>query len=403
MDNSIYLLLYCKRKIVCFTRKIVVMVLETIYVGRLDEEKGIAHLLQAITTLLKTNQKIILHIYGTGSYKEQIEQLTQIYPDNVFYYGWQKKNDILSQWRKMDYFIMPSQFLETFWLTACESLLSWVPVIGNKKWGLVPFIDKRLDISQYKGKSDGEKLTELLQYLIENNIEKKNFSDLIQQTQKKYNKDTRYRQVKDFLPSKKDILLVSDYINYNGGGIETHLHDSRAILEQHDHTTHLYGHQAIQWKFARFSKLFVMALSIFNLPSALGITYSLKKNPIWLIWWHSISRSMGRLPIALSGNTNQIITHHELWLFHPYPSKTYSLEQIPKARSLSSFILAGNPNNIIQKVGIIGKYILIRLIHKQLKRKVKTHIVPSEWMKDMVQQWHPESPVICIPHFVDIE
>ena len=99
------------------------MSLQTIYVGRLDEEKGISHLIQAMKILLSESKNIILHIYGTGAYRDNIERLAQEYPKNIFYYGWQKKNTILNQWKEMDYFIMPSQFLETFGLTACESLL----------------------------------------------------------------------------------------------------------------------------------------------------------------------------------------------------------------------------------------------------------------------------------------
>ena len=298
---------------------------------------------------------------------------------------------------------MPSQFLETFGLTACESLLLWVPVIGNKKGGLIPFIDNVLDITHYKGNHDGEKLATLLQYLITNKIEKKDFSDFIQQTKTLYSKDARYRQIKYFLPLEKEILLISDYINYNGGGIETHIHDSITILKRHHHNTLVYGHHAIQGKFARLTKLFIMALSLINVPSALRIKLFLKRRSVWLIWWHSISRTIGRLPLTVCNINNQIITHHELWLFHPYPSKTYSLDQIPKARSLHSFIQAGKPNNTLQIIAIIGKYSLIWLIHKQLKRKIKTHIVPSERMVSMVKQRHPQAQVVCIPHFVDLE
>lgn len=375
------------------------MWLQTIYVGRLDEEKGISSLIFALENLLKQWQDITLHIYGQGQYTNQITQLAKQYPNNIFTYGRKKKNEILTTRKRMDYFIMPSQFLETFGLTACESLLCGVPVIGNKKWWLTPFINDTLNIQDYKWNNDGEKLTHLLQHLINNNISKKNFTDFISRIQTTYSKESRYRQIQPLLPQTKTTFFISDYINYNGGGIETHIHDSIAIIKEHHHTTTLYGHQAPTGRFAKLIKLTIMALSMWNVPDSIIIH---KKEKIWLLWWHSISRVIGWFPVAISSNPNQIITYHELGLFHPYPSKTYHISQIPKARSLSAFIQAGNTNNPIQKIFITGKYFLIRLIHKQLKKKVKTHIVPSERMIPMVQSRHPQAQVICIPHFVDI-
>ena len=379
------------------------MKLQTIYVGRLDKEKGIESLIESFTHLLDNGYDITLNIYGKGEYTDHIQQLAQQYPQHIIYHGWQKKNTILTTRKRMDYFIMPSQFLETFGLTACESLLCGVPVIGNKKWWLIPFIDETLDIQAYPGDSDGKKLTELLIYLLNKKITKTNYTKLIQHTQQTYSKETRYRQIKPLLPPEWNIIYISDYINYNGGGIETHIHDNKAILEQQGHTTELYGHQAPTGQFALLTKLAIMAMSIYNIPDAIALHKKTKKNTTWLIRRHSISRVIGWLPVAYSDHDNQIISHHELGLFHPYPSQTYHTSQIPQARSLSAFIKAGNTNNILRKCLIAGKYYLVKLLHKQLKRKIKTHIVPSEWMIDVVKQRHPQANVLCIPHFVDVE
>ncbi len=379
------------------------MSLKTIYVGRLDEEKGIKHLIFAIEQLLRENYDIIIHIYGQGQYTSTIISLATQYPKNILYHGWQKKNTILTKRKRMDYFIMPSQFLETFGLTACESLLCWVPVIGNKKGGLVPFIDDILNIQEYTWHHDWEKIYNLITYLIDNNIKKSQFSKIIEKTTLSYNKENRYHQSSQFLPHGKTTLFISDYINYNGGGIETHIHDSITILQEHHNKTQLYGHQAPVGKFALIKKLQMMARSSFNIIDSIKIQRKIKKNGIWLIRRHSISRVIGRLPLAYTSTDNHIISHHELGLFHPYPSKTYNIRQIPHSWSLFSFIKAGNTKNPIKIIAISGKYCLIRLIHKQLKKKVKTHIVPSERMIDIVKARHPQKQVICIPHFVDIE
>lgn len=379
------------------------MKIQFIYVWRLDKEKGIEHLIYATEKLIKNNMVFALHIYGKGQYDEEVQQLASKYPHHVHYYGWMKKNDIIPYWKTMDFFIMPSQFLETFGLTACESLLCWVPVIGNKKWWLIPFIDNTLNLQSAPGSTDGEKLAHIIKSLITHTTTKDHFSSLIRQTQTSYSKTTRYSQIQALLPEREPVLYISDYINYNGGGIETHIHDSITILWQQDHDTKLYWHQAPTWKFALLKKLAIMAISIFNIPDTIKIKKKIKKWKTWLIWRHSISRVIGWLPVACSDHNNQIISHHELGLFHPYPSKTHEIDQIPKAWSLSSFIQAWNSKNPITIASIIGKFCLVRLIHKQLKKKVKTHIVPSERMIDMVKQRHPYANVVCIPHFVDIE
>lgn len=379
------------------------MTLQTIYVGRLDKEKGIESLIEGFQYLIDNNYNITLHIYGMGQYTNHIQQLAQQYPRNIIYHGWQKKNTILKNRKRMDYCIMPSQFLETFWLTACESLLCWVPVIGNKKWWLIPFIDDKLDIQKYQGNNDSEKLAHIIKHLIDNNITKNSFSELIAYIKRSYNKKTRYHQIQQLLPSHGKVLYISDYINYNGGGIETHIHDNISILHQHNHETDLYGHQAPKGSFSLLRKLFIMAMSIGNVPDTIIIHKKVKKDNIWLIRRHSISRAIGWLPLACSSHNNQIISHHELWLFHPYPSQTNTISQIPQAWSLSAFITAGHTNNIFKKFLIAGKYCLVRLLHKQLKKKIKTHIVPSEWMIDVVKQRHPQAQILCIPHFVDVD
>jgi hypothetical protein len=113
---------------------------------------------------------------------------------------------------------------------------------------------------------------------------------------------------------------------------------------------------------------------------------------------------IGRLPLrGTSDQIRHIITHHELGLFHPFPSQTTQEDQIPDARSLSAFVKAGQTNNFFKKIAITGKYIMIRCIHKQLQKKIKTHIVPSERMIPMVRQRHPHAHIVCIPHFVTIK
>ncbi len=373
-----------------------------IYVGRLDKEKGIPDLILCIERLIKDKLNFHIHIYGKGQYTYNITTLAKFYPENITYHWRKHKKDIVEQREISDFFIMPSLFLETFGLTACESLLSWVPVIWNKKWWLIPFIHNTLDIQQNKWKNDQEKLYTLLKHLITHNITKHQYLDFIWSVQNTYTKESRLKNINTNISLSQNILMISDFINYNGWGIETHIHDISHILKDNNHNIIIYGHNAPSGRYSKVKKIITMAFSFFNIYDSITLLYIYKKENIWLIRRHSISRVFGRLPLWLTSNNNQIITHHELWLFHPFPSKTTQEDQLPTARSLWAFIKAGQTNDIFKKIAIIGKYCMIRCIHKQLQKKIKTHIVPSEWMIPMVHRRHPHAHVVCIPHFVSL-
>ncbi len=378
--------------------------MQFLYVGRLDKEKWIASLIFCIEKLIKTKKHFHIDIYGEWSYSTVIKSLSHTYPKYITYHWRKNKKEIIWQRSRADYFIMPSTFLETFWLTACESLLCGVPVIWNKKWWLIPFIDDTLDIQQSIWTHDWEKLYNSISNLINNNVPKTQYNNLIQSIKETYTITKRIQSIENIIQKQWKILMISDFINYNWGGIETHIHDASQLLDAHNYHTTIYGHQAPIGRYTTLKKLMIMLVSLCNIWDRYMIHQKIKKNSIWLVWRHSISRIIGRLPIRwTSKNIKQIITHHELGLFHPFPSQTIHESQIPDARSLSAFVQAGQTDNFFKKIAIAVKYMMIRSIHKQLQKKIKTHIVPSEWMVLMVRKRHPHADIICVPHFVTIK
>ena len=377
--------------------------MQFLYVGRLDKEKWIESIIFCIIQLIEDNIDFHIDIYGTWLYTHDIKNLSYKYPNNVTYHGRKHKKDIIWQRTASDFFVMPSCFLETFGLTACESLLCWVPVIANKKWWLIPFVDDTLDIQQAPWTNDWEKLYHILSTLIQNNVPKTRYKSLILSTQQTYTQDKWIQTLHNIIPKQTKILMISDFINYNWGGIETHIHDSWQLLQKNNYQTDIYGHQAPTGKRATIKKIITMWSSLYNIRDSYKICHTIQNKKIWLIWRHSISRVIWRIPVRTTSHCiTQIITHHELGLFHPFPSQTTQQDQIPDARSLSAFVKAGQTNNFFKKIIITGKYLMIRCIHKQLQKKIKTHIVPSERMIPMVRQRHPQAHIVCIPHFVSM-
>jgi glycosyltransferase involved in cell wall biosynthesis len=61
------------------------------------------------------------------------KELLPLVGKNVHYFGWQPHEKIKSYLENIDYCLMPSEFLETFGLSALYDLSWGIPVIGYKK------------------------------------------------------------------------------------------------------------------------------------------------------------------------------------------------------------------------------------------------------------------------------
>jgi glycosyltransferase involved in cell wall biosynthesis len=98
-----------------------------IFVGRLDDNKGIDLLVRQWLTLPKN---YILQIYGTGTLEREISAKIQQYK-NIRLYGFQEHDVIFSDWRIACALVFPSICYEGLPMTILESFALGVPVITN--------------------------------------------------------------------------------------------------------------------------------------------------------------------------------------------------------------------------------------------------------------------------------
>jgi UDP-glucose:tetrahydrobiopterin glucosyltransferase len=63
-----------------------------------------------------------------------------LYGKYLIYHGRLPKEQAMAIVSKATYTLMPSRFLETFGLVALDSLALGVPVVAEKKGGLIPFV-----------------------------------------------------------------------------------------------------------------------------------------------------------------------------------------------------------------------------------------------------------------------
>lgn len=96
-----------------------------IYVGRLEESKGIFELLEIWETL---GEKYILSIIGGGDIEEELRE--KYNKTNIIFRGKCSREDTLSYISKSKYLIQSSLWYETFGLTIIEAMSFGVPVIG---------------------------------------------------------------------------------------------------------------------------------------------------------------------------------------------------------------------------------------------------------------------------------
>ncbi|WP_276497268.1 glycosyltransferase family 4 protein [Pontibacter litorisediminis] len=100
-----------------------------LYLGRLTEEKGIRTLLEA-----HGRKPFPLRIIGTGPLQGLVEAYAAKNP-KVEYQGFRQREEAMAQLKQARALIFPSEWLETFGMTAVEAFATGTPVIASKIGG----------------------------------------------------------------------------------------------------------------------------------------------------------------------------------------------------------------------------------------------------------------------------
>lgn len=74
-----------------------------------------------------------LDIYGAGALENECTQLAKKLSDNVIFHGRGEHEHVMRLLKEKDFCLMPSLIIETFGLSALESLRAGTPVIGFQK------------------------------------------------------------------------------------------------------------------------------------------------------------------------------------------------------------------------------------------------------------------------------
>ena len=138
-----------------------------LYFGRLDDEKWFWLILEMINMFIQKHWRIpfSLYVFWKWKYTQELMNLWQKY-SSIHFFGRQPLENIKRYHENCDFCLVPSIFLETFWLTALNSLSMWIPVIWFAKWWLSQFVEKKYDISNAKWDDDSQRLFNLVKSIV---------------------------------------------------------------------------------------------------------------------------------------------------------------------------------------------------------------------------------------------
>ena len=361
-----------------------------LYFGRLDDEKWFWLILEMLSCFVQKHWTIpfSFYVFGKWKYVKELLDLWQKH-SSIHFFGWQPLEVIKRYQENCHFCLVPSTFLETFGLTALNSLSMWIPVIGFAKWWLTQFVEPKYDISKVWWIDDVHKLFNLVESVVRDfnswkiNLEKEKKKSIA--IAKKYTVEKWVEKAEELFGKPKRILLVSDFKS-KLWWIETYIHDVADILEDKGYEVKIYGTEIPNWFLWNMLRKFWLVLSLWNFVDAIRLKRVARKFMPKVIWYHSTLRRLGWYPVKQlsSHKSKKFVTYHDLWYFHPYPSEVTDEKMVKTPLNLKNFVSSANTKNPIKIIAIFFKYICVKLLSKQLEKSVDTHLVPSEFMESIV-------------------
>lgn len=385
-----------------------------LYYGRLEKEKWFDQLILAIKELNKKQINFEIFIFWKWSLESD---LLEIEENNVHYFGWQPLERIQQYLANIDYCVMPSEFLETFWLSALNALSRWLPVIWYKKWWLEPFIFQECNLFLAKWNNTSEKLVSIITQLSKKSNpemikDKEKFEWKIKDILPYYTEETwikRFEDLAKFWDKNKKIILVSDFVN-KAWWIETYIHDVKRILEKDWYEVVLWWWNLPSWFLWKLKKWFWLVYFPFNWIDWYRFKKVLKRENPDLIWFNSLLRWLGPNVVKTAWKWRRQknidcklwMMYHDFWYFYAYPSQLFHIEDCKTPLNLKNFLSATKGKFLIWKCAIFFKYLWLQPLKKTLKKEIDLHLSPSDCVSDIARDSYQISQKKCkaLEHFI---
>ncbi len=361
-----------------------------LFASRLVYEKWVDILIQAIDQSLASDSpvEIIWHICADWPYKNEILQRVEWFPGRVIYHGILDQCDLASLYREVDFLFMPSRFLETFGLTALESLACGTSVIGFSKGGLIPLIPPEYSL-------DTDSPVESFFTILQNS----NTSERISKDLSLYSSVFWEKKLNHFFLHDSRIMLLHDYVEKIGWAeyyvafVEFSLQKSGYILSRYG-----YSGKTTPWK-----RRWMFVFSLFAFWRGISVSKLLMREKPDAIWMHSVQRYIwfwwvyAAMRYAKNTQAKVYLSHHDVGLIAAFPQDITEESDIPSDPSLQSFI---RWLPLLRKILAAAKFFSIRLIRLNFPKNIE-HIIFAPFLEDHIRSHFPWDVISLFPHSFD--
>jgi len=114
-----------------------------LFVGRLEDEKGVHILLDAMSEIVKLHPNAKLDIVGSGKQEEKLKSQThRLKLDNsVFFHGYEESHDVEKRYEETTLVIVPSLFPDNFPTVCLEAMAIGRPIVASKVGGIHEMVE----------------------------------------------------------------------------------------------------------------------------------------------------------------------------------------------------------------------------------------------------------------------
>lgn len=364
-----------------------------LFCSRLVIEKGVDILIEVIKCSLndwELSENIIWHIASDWDFLEEIIDLSSWKKTSINYYGKVSQIELASLMREVDFLYMPSRFLETFGLTAIESLACWTPVIGFKKGGLIDFISNECILDEA---NPVESTLKFLRKTLKKDFLIKPKSVLL------YNRDTWKERVESFIPKWSRIFLIHDY-KERIWGAEAYVDN---LCEYLPKISYKVTRLSYEGETSPMKRRVMFIFSIISFWRGISLSQELELTRPDVIWMHSILRYYWYWWVRAvkwysdKNSVSVYFSHHDVGFIAPFPQVIYSESQIPESSQLKDFL-----RGLSWKSRFIAyfKWLYIQSIRSIFPRNMK-HVIFSSFLRKHIEHHFPNAWVIIHPHTYD--
>lgn len=121
-----------KEGIKCIEQKEYSNKLNFCFVGRLERQKGVEHILKAVNSLKDTSRIGTIHFVGDGNEMDYFKELASLNTVKIIFYGGLPRDKVFDIYKQSHVFLLPSTASEGFPKVIAEALcFGCVPIVSN--------------------------------------------------------------------------------------------------------------------------------------------------------------------------------------------------------------------------------------------------------------------------------